>query len=105
MSSELQQVMEEKSSLDLKVQEYAQSLLSYEETVSLKEQEKNDLVQSYNGLSSQAEKLNATLQKMENSLSTTKLELLTVSQVSRGLQGGVVTGCCGVCRRSSGWRG
>ena len=81
MSGQLQHVLEEKSSLDVKLQEYAQSLLSYEETVSLKDQERSELINSYNDLNSQTERLNDTLQKMEGSLSATKMELMAVSQV------------------------
>lgn len=105
VNGELHHVLEEKSSLDLKLHEYAQSLQRYEETVSIREQEKSELINSYNGLNNQTEKLNVTLQKMEGSLSAAKLELLTVSQVSSKLSWAHVIrlfGCA--CRKSIEWR-
>lgn len=80
--SELQRTLGEKDTLDLKLQDYSQTLSYYEETISLKEQEKSALVDSYSGLNNQTEILNATLKKMEESLSAAKLELLAASKVS-----------------------
>lgn len=80
--SELQRTLGEKETLDLKLQDYSQTLSYYEETISLKEQEKSALVDSYSGLNNQTEILNATLKKMEESLSAAKLELLAASKVS-----------------------
>ena len=82
MHGELQRAVEEKASLRQKVEEYAETLSRYEEAISLKEQEKMELVQSYNGLNSQAEQLNTTVREMQDTLSETKSELLALSQVS-----------------------
>ena len=79
--TELKRALEETSSQELKLQDYAQSLQSYEETAIVQEQEKSELMESYNGLNSQRERLAATLQKMEGTLSATKMELLAVSKV------------------------
>ena len=81
MHGELQHAVSEKESMELKLQEYAQSILHYEETVALKEQEKIELVKSYQNLSQEAEKLNSHLQKVQGDSSSVKMDLVTVSQV------------------------
>ncbi len=81
MHNELQRSAEEKDSLELKLQDYAESLTRYEEAVSLKEQERSQLVQSYNGLNSEAEKLNSTVQGMQENLSEARSDLLALSRV------------------------
>jgi len=58
---ELQRALGERESLQLKMQDYTQTLSHYEEAMSLKEQEKTQLIDSYNGLNLQSEKLNNTL--------------------------------------------
>ena len=73
--------MEQKTSLDTKLQEYAETLARFEEAACVSGQEKTDLIDSYNSLSSQAEKLNATVQGMQDTLSTAKMELMVLAQV------------------------
>lgn len=78
---ELQRTVNEKDSLGLKMEDYAQTLMRYEEAVSLKEREKSELVHSYNTLNTQTGKLNSTLEKMQGSLSSTKMELFALAKV------------------------
>lgn len=96
--------MQQKTSLDLKLQEYAETLGRFEEAACVNSQEKTDLIDSYNSLSSQAEKLNATVQGMQDTLSTAKMELMVLTQVCV-----CVSTCeCGEdvsCRRRLKWKG
>lgn len=87
MHNELRRTVEEKESLELKFGDYAQTLSRYEEAMALKEQEKSELVQSYNGLNSEAERLTATVQDMEGSLSEARSDLLALSRVWGGAGG------------------
>ena len=92
MHNDMQRAVEEKEGLVQKLQDYGQTLARYEEAVSLKEREKSELVHTYNGLSSEAQKLNSTIQEMHDALSETQSELLAVTRVS------VLCLCCGVVR-------
>ena len=78
---ELQRALGEKESLNLKVQEYTQSLLRAEEAIAVKEQEKAELMESYRSLSEEADKLDSTVQLSMGENSATKLELSTLMQV------------------------
>ncbi len=68
--------------MELKVEEYAQTLLRYEEGVALKEQEKAELIDAYQNLNKEADRLNSTLKDTQEAFSKTKMELLAASQVS-----------------------
>ncbi len=81
MHKELQRAVSEKESLSLKVREYAQSLLRAEEAIAVKEREKTELVDSYQTLSEEADKLDSTVQLSLGENSATKLELSTIAQV------------------------
>ena len=76
--------MDEKESLELKCGDYAQTLSHYEEAVALKEQEKSELVQSYSGLNTEAERLTTTVRDMEGRLSEARSDLLALSRVCGG---------------------
>jgi chromosome segregation ATPase len=76
--------VEEKASLELKFQDYAQTLSRYEEAVTLKEGEKAELVQSYNVLNSETERLTATIQDMQESLSKARNDSLALARVCGG---------------------
>lgn len=78
---ELRQVMSEKESLGLKVQEYSQQLLRYEEALREKEQQKAELMESCHTLNSEVERMEATTKKIQEEFSASKLELLALTQV------------------------
>ena len=81
MHEELQRAVQERDSLKLTVEEYAQSILRFEEAVSVKEQEKAELVGSYQSLSQDTEKLDSTLRRAQGEATTARMELATMAQV------------------------
>ena len=74
-------MIEQKSSLEVKVQEYAQSVLRYEEAMAVKEQEKTELFDSYRSLSQEADRLDSTVQQSLGETSTARHEVATLAQV------------------------
>ena len=85
MHSELLGVAGEKDSLSLKVREYAQSLLQYEEAMALKEQEKTELMDSYDTMKREAEELALTLKELQGTLKTTKGQILAIAKVRKSM--------------------
>ena len=79
---ELRRALEEKESLRLKVQEYAQSMLRCQETIAAKEQENADLLQSYQSLSDEVDKLQSSSQQSLGEVSSSRAEIATLLQVS-----------------------
>lgn len=75
--------MSEKDSLGQKVREYAQSLLQYEEALALKDQEKAELLGSYEDMKREAEEMAVTLRELQGNLTKTKTDVLAASKVSR----------------------
>ena len=83
---ELRHTLTEKEALVKKVQEYAQNLIQYQEMMAVKEHENADLVQSYQSLSDDVERLQSSSQQSLGEISTTKAELATLLQTKQHLE-------------------
>ena len=71
--------------MNLKVREYAQSLLEFEEALTQKEQEKGQLVESYENVRREADDMAITLRELQGRLTTTKTEVAAIEKVSARL--------------------
>ena len=65
------------------MEDYARSMLQYQEAVAAKEQENADLVQSCQSLSDGVERLQASSQQNLGEISTTHAELATLLQAKQ----------------------
>ena len=70
----------------MKVQEYAQTFLKYEEAMAAKDREKVELLESYQSLSDEADRLDSTVQQSQGENSSVRLELATLAQEKAHLE-------------------
>ena len=70
----------------MKVQEYAQTILRYEGTMAAKDREKDELLESYQSLSNEANRLDSTVQQSLGENSSVRLELATLAQEKAHLE-------------------
>lgn len=70
----------------MKVQEYAQTFLRYEKTMAAKDREKEELIESYQSLSNEANRLDSTVQQSLGETSSVRLELATLTQEKAHLE-------------------
>jgi chromosome segregation ATPase len=68
------------------VQEYAQTLVKYEEAIAAKDREKVELIESYQSLSDEADRLDSTVQQSLGENSSVRLELATLAQEKANLE-------------------
>ena len=83
---ELCRALTEKETLVRKVQDYSQNMVQYQEMMAAKEQENGDLVQSYQALSDDMERLQASSQQSLGEISTTRTEVATLLQAKQHLE-------------------
>ena len=68
------------------MQEYAQTFLKYEEAMAAKDKEKVELIESYQSLSDEADRLDSTVQQSLGENSSVRLELATLAQEKANLE-------------------
>lgn len=71
----------------LKIQEYAQTLIKYEGTIATKDREKVELLDSYQSLSNEAERLDSTVKQSLGENTSVRMELATLAQEKSHLEG------------------
>ncbi|XP_065884838.1 centrosomal protein of 135 kDa-like [Dysidea avara] len=83
---ELRTAVEEREMLRQKLQEHIQTMMTYEEAVTSKEQEKGVLLTSYRAMADENERLSSSVQQSVEESTSVKLQLAGITQEKHQLQ-------------------